>query len=118
MLKPIQVPCCECGALRTVKASGFQMIQKAREARCGQCRVRAAKRRGVLVPSYGGGAIKSRLPLPPYPTEFRPGTAEKIAVMQARLEQGYHLHHPDDEQAAGYSCDVAREVFRETRGAA
>ena len=32
----------------------------------------------------------------PVPTNAIPGTAEKIAILKARLEAGVILHHPDD----------------------
>ena len=34
-------------------------------------------------------------------TAAKPGTAEKIEVMVARLEAGEDLHHPNDEQVPG-----------------
>jgi hypothetical protein len=34
-------------------------------------------------------------------TAARPGTAEKIEVMVARLEAGEELHHPNDEKRPG-----------------
>jgi len=34
--------------------------------------------------------------LPPNPTQARPGSPEKIAVMIERLEAGFALHHPGD----------------------
>lgn len=35
-------------------------------------------------------------PLPPEPTLAMPGSAEKVAVMEARAAAGLHLHHPQD----------------------
>lgn len=35
-------------------------------------------------------------PHPTTPTDTRPGSPEKIAIMIARREAGLHLHHPDD----------------------
>ena len=34
-------------------------------------------------------------------TAAKPGTAEKIAVLAARLEAGEELHHPNDERRPG-----------------
>ena len=34
-------------------------------------------------------------------TAAKPGTAEKIEVMVARLQDGEDLHHPNDEQVPG-----------------
>jgi len=40
--------------------------------------------------------------LPPkMATAAKPGTAEKIEVMTARLEAGEELHHPNDERRPG-----------------
>jgi hypothetical protein len=40
--------------------------------------------------------------LPPkMATAAKPGTAEKIEVMTARLQAGEDLHHPNDEQVPG-----------------
>jgi hypothetical protein len=36
--------------------------------------------------------------LSPYSTRARPGSAEKIAVMASRWEQGFDLFHPHDAQ--------------------
>jgi hypothetical protein len=35
-------------------------------------------------------------PLPPWPTHYLPGTAEKVALMKWRDDQGYQVHHPLD----------------------
>lgn len=35
-------------------------------------------------------------PLSPWPTDFAPGTAEKVAVMEERFRLGYALFSPDD----------------------
>ena len=37
-------------------------------------------------------------PLPPTPTDHPPGTAERIAVYEARAAAGYSLHHPQDRR--------------------
>lgn len=37
------------------------------------------------------------LPLPKEATHSEAGSAGKIRVMRARLEQGEHLHHENDE---------------------
>lgn len=37
------------------------------------------------------------LPLPKEATHSEAGSAGKIGVMRARLEQGEHLHHENDE---------------------
>lgn len=47
-------------------------------------------------------------PLPPYPTTAPPGTLEKIEVMQERLAQGYHLHHPDDVKLEHEEVSITR----------
>jgi hypothetical protein len=39
---------------------------------------------------------KALPPLPPSPTHHLPGTAEKVAVMKWRDDQGYQVHHPGD----------------------
>lgn len=35
-------------------------------------------------------------PLPPSPTKHIPGTEAKICVLEWRVENGFHPHHPDD----------------------
>jgi hypothetical protein len=35
-------------------------------------------------------------PLPPEPTRAIPGTEEKKAVLEWRVANGYHPHHPKD----------------------
>ncbi|MDE2097692.1 MAG: hypothetical protein KGL39_10625 [Patescibacteria group bacterium] len=37
-------------------------------------------------------------PLPPRPTEAKPGTWQKMLVLEHRLEDKYSLFHPDDER--------------------
>ena len=37
-------------------------------------------------------------PLPEFPTDAIPGTAEKLKVMEYRVQQGYQPHHPDDRK--------------------
>jgi len=34
--------------------------------------------------------------LPPCATQARPGSAEKVAVLEWRWANGFHLAHPDD----------------------
>jgi hypothetical protein len=43
-----------------------------------------------------GGANTGKLPLPAEPTDARPGTAAKIAVLRKRASRGEHLWHADD----------------------
>ena len=44
-----------------------------------------------------GLAENGRIPrMPRRPTDARPGTAEKLAVMRKRLSEGESLFHPDD----------------------
>ena len=43
----------------------------------------------------GVGLSQKRRPLPE-PTRARPGTPEKVAVLEARAEAGEHLWHPRD----------------------
>lgn len=54
---------------------------------------------GVL-PSYvknrGHGLATGPCPIPPTPTRAIPGTAEKIAVMEARAAAVFAIFHPDD----------------------
>jgi hypothetical protein len=38
--------------------------------------------------------------LPAMPTQARPGSADKIEVLRARVERGESLHHPEDERVA------------------
>ncbi len=45
-------------------------------------------------------------PLPPEPTHHLPGTPGKEKVMMERLEQGFHLHHPDDARVEEESLDI------------
>ena len=41
-------------------------------------------------------AFMEPLGLPDHPTEFLPGSEEKMAVMAQRLEDLREIHHPDD----------------------
>lgn len=55
-------------------------------------RRKGAKRAKVLI--LHSGAMS--LPLPPYPTFARPGSPEKMSVMEWRYVNGYAIHHPLD----------------------
>lgn len=48
----------------------------------------------------------TRRELPPEPTCHLPGTEAKMRVMEERLEQGYHLHHPGDARVVEEFLDV------------
>lgn len=51
----------------------------------------------VNTDSRGSGiANKRTLPLPPEPTQTRPGSEERILVLQDRAAKGFQLWHPDD----------------------
>ncbi len=41
-------------------------------------------------------AFMEPIGLPDHPTEFLPGSEEKMAVMAQRLEDLREIHHPDD----------------------
>jgi hypothetical protein len=45
---------------------------------------------------YGLCVANEILGWPREPTEALPGTEEKVAVMEARVAAGCHLHHPGD----------------------
>lgn len=52
----------------------------------------------VLDRNFGNGVSSDNgyAPLPPYPTEARPGTVEKILVLQERASKHQCLWHPND----------------------
>lgn len=41
---------------------------------------------------------------PVEPTPFRPGTRDKIKVLQLRFEAGEHLYHPSDNQEVDFDA--------------
>jgi hypothetical protein len=45
-----------------------------------------------------GNGHHTHAPLPAEPTDAEPGSAEKVAVMEARAKAGVCLHHPRDEK--------------------
>lgn len=56
---------------------------------------KACDRKGRKAPDgLGGDGYKAVLP--PYPTEYLPGTDEKIQTMHLRLRGGYGLFRDDD----------------------
>lgn len=59
----------------------------------------------------GAGNITGVQPLPAKPTDAVPGSAEKVAVLEARAAAGESLWHPKD---ADWS-DVGRKVEAERR---
>lgn len=46
--------------------------------------------------TIGVGTVITGIRRYPTPTQARPGTPEKVAVLEARAEAGEHLWHPDD----------------------
>jgi hypothetical protein len=55
----------------------------------------------------GPGNINRNAPLPAFPTDARPGTPEKIAVLQERVRMRQALWHPDDADFAGVKSEIA-----------
>ena len=44
----------------------------------------------------GVGNEYRNAPAPPFPTQAKPGSAEKVAILEARAQQRVELWHPDD----------------------
>ena len=114
-----RIRCSRCRKARYLIVRTVREVAEAEQRQCKRCLRKdgPSHRQGVLVTHHGGETIH-RLPLPPRPTTALPGTPEKIAIMAARLEAGYHLHHPKDADSEGYWCDVQRRAIRDSRGAA
>lgn len=112
---------------------------------CANCRMlgfRCICTKEERIPVYDGSTKASRKeerqkarllqglptrPLPPNPTEARPGSLTKIAVMEERERQGFQLHHPLDyrlptetlacsELARTWVAEVLGELDSEFRG--
>lgn len=52
-----------------------------------------------FIPRYYGSGREENphdKPLPPEPTDYLPGTPEKMDVMSWRVTNNYHIHHPLD----------------------
>lgn len=87
--------CIHCHQNRTIRARGlccycssFKSIRKLYPVKDSP-----VNRRGV------GGGMKTKAPLPKWPTMARPGSPEKVAVMMARAKAGAQLFHPHDAKA-------------------
>lgn len=91
------------------------MIIQALDGLCQHCARRKANRaRRLCAPCYRDDAIRGLYkpyqrisvglhaysgdvpPLSDAPTDARPGTVEKVRVMEARALAGQHVHHPKD----------------------
>lgn len=44
-------------------------------------------------------------PIPPTPTDTRPGTDERIKVYTERVKQGFQVFHPNDITLRRLQCD-------------
>ena len=62
--------------------------------------------------SNGNGAA----PLPPGPTQARPGSSEKVAVLEQRAQRRQALWHPHDAPMDSESHRPQRSEFNDNRG--
>ncbi len=81
--------CRRCHRLRTTHGRGL----------CKRCWAVARDEYQTMQPAERGPgeATDNRgYPLPALPTAYRPGSAEKVAVMANRVARGVQPHHPMD----------------------
>lgn len=82
--------------------SGGQGARPTHQYPCPRCgKVRPAKRGGIVCrPCRYGPSVDNHTPPPPEePTDTVPGTQERIAVYEARVEAGRGLWHPRDARS-------------------
>ena len=89
--------CVHCGRRRAGCSGGRGLCRPCWEDR--SVRPRYPRRRDFTTGDPGLFADNRIPPLPPAPTAELPGTPGKIAVMEARADGGFQVHHPLD--AAG-----------------
>lgn len=92
----IEVTCPDCARRRLIKVSSRGSVRH-NTRRCRPCglQVGVAKSGKDAERPIVGGPWKGPPP-PPEPTDAQPGSPEKLAVMEQRMEAGYAPHHPDD----------------------
>lgn len=96
----VNIPCPECGRVRTVKVQCPWHEARVRAVRCRACANRAAAAGGG---SRGLGRDVHAPPLPARPTDTPPGSPERMAVYGERCERGEQLFHPDDRRGSAWA---------------
>lgn len=88
---PLGSPCRHCKKAPITRGRGLCWV-------CG----RTPEIRALYAPvsKYGRQSVDrgGARPLPAHPTDARPGSEEKIRVMEARAARGEQLHHPQDRK--------------------
>lgn len=87
--------CRHCGLKKAKKRGGFCSLGCARLHGGLPTPPRRDQRRGAKKYREGVGSFAGAAPLPT-PTDARPGSAEKFAVLLGRAERGEALFHPED----------------------
>jgi hypothetical protein len=58
----------------------------------------------------GVGNFFGKAPLPPFPTTARPGSPEKVALLEQRAQQRQQLFHPHDATCEFAANELSRSL--------
>lgn len=103
----VRVRCPKCRGERTLQVQGQVQHERVKRRRCQSCRDNAFRGRTHAL----AGDTNKRGPLPKVPTTARPGTPEKVAVLEARVKAGEQLNHPLDVGARVKASGAAMAIL-------